>query len=179
MLPTPPDALEHLYTNPPNLGTETLSDLILHVNYTSREGGERLRHAAREASERELPGEGWCLFDLPHNFADAWEMFRRDRHDGRDCDKHEEREEDRCLSLRFGRNMFPFVPGRRELRIEKMALLFNRCEHCGCECPGECPCCMDPTPASYEIELERGYGREVERFRCVTSEGWPVLPGNG
>ena len=62
-------------------------------------------------------------------------------------------EDDRRLILRFTRNMFPFVPRDGELYIEKMALLFNRCEHCGCECPEECPCCMDPTPASYEVRI--------------------------
>jgi len=71
--------------------------------------------------------------------------------------------------------MFPFVPGHRELYIDELALLFNRCEHCGCECPGECPCCKDPAPAGYEIELERGHGKKEERFRCVLSEHWPGL----
>jgi hypothetical protein len=154
---------------------DTLSDLILHLNYTSREGGERLRAAAREAAERTLPGEGWCLFDIPHDFADAWELSKRKRHD-KDHRRNGEREEDeRRLALRFSRNMFPFVPGDHELYIEKMALLFNRCEHCRCECPGECPCCMDPVPASYEVELERGHGREEEHFRCMLSEHWPGL----
>jgi hypothetical protein len=161
---------------------DTLSDLIVHLNYTSREGGERLRHAAREAAGRKLPGEGWCLFDFRHDFADAWELFRRNWHDRNEHRDHEHREHDhdkrrdhehhehdeRCLALHFRRSMFPFVPGHRELYIEKLALLFNRCEHCSCKCPGECPCCMDPTPASYEIELERGHGREEQFFRCAS-----------
>ncbi len=158
---------------------ETLSDHILHLNYTSREGGARLRDAAREAAQHALPGDGWCLFDVRHDFADAWELFRRDcaEHQRGDDGEHrrDHRHEERHLALRFGRNMFPFVPGHRELYIEKMALLFDRCEHCGCECPGECPCCQDPTPAGYEIELERGHGREERRFHCVLSEDWPGL----
>lgn len=154
---------------------DTLSDVILHLNYTSREGGDRLRRAARETAQRELPGEGWCLFDVRHDFADAWELFRDcpngERRPGREHSEHHH--DHRRLPLRFGRNMFPFVPGDRELCIEKMVLLFNRCEHCGCECPGECPCCMDPTPASYEIELECRDNRKEERFRCVLSDHWP------
>jgi len=55
---------------------DTLSDVILHLNYTSREGGERLRHAAREAAEKSLPSAGWCLFDVQQDFPDAWELFR-------------------------------------------------------------------------------------------------------
>ena len=167
---------------------ETLSDLILHVNYTSRESGERTRQAARKAAERELPGQGWCLFDIPHDFADAWDLLNRDRrerghdhhdyhyHHRRDHDDHcREEEERRCLILRFGRNLFPFIPGERELYIEEMELLFNRCEHCGCECPQECPCCMDPTRARYEVELQSGRGREEQRFPCVLSKRWPGL----
>ena len=75
---------------------EQLSDVILNIGYTSREGGEGLRRAATEC---DLPGAGWCLFD--------------------------------------------FVPGHRELCIETMVLLYDRCTHCGCECPAECPCCAN------------------------------------
>jgi Tc toxin complex TcA C-terminal TcB-binding domain len=167
----------------------SLSDLILHLNYTSREGGEPLRRAASEAAERELPGEGWCFFDLRQDFSDAWELFRRncgDREGGRNDHKHRdqgdgqdhqhgEHREEPCLMLCLNRSMFPFEPGGRELNIEKMALLFNRCEHCGCECPEECPCCMDPTPASHDIRLESERRREHQRFRCPLSEHWPGL----
>jgi hypothetical protein len=180
---------------------DTLSDLVLHHNYTSREGGERLRHAAREAAENKLPGEGWCLFDIRHDFADAWELFvhdrrRADRQED-DCGRRHEddwrlrgegerghRDEDdyghRCedarrLSLRFTRNMFPFIPRDGELRIEEMELLFNRCEHCDCQCPGECPCCVDPTRASYEVKLEREHEEEEQYLKCVLSDQWPGL----
>ncbi len=162
---------------------ETLSDVILHLNYTSREGGERLREAARAASACRLPGEGWCLFDLKHDFADAWELFGRDHRDQRDGHdhrhhdhhEHDHHKEERRLALRFTRRMFPFIPGERELFIERMALFFNRCEHCFCECPGECGCCKDPTPATHEVELAYGHHREEERMRCVLSDHWPGL----
>ena len=145
---------------------ESLSDVVLHLNYTAREGGEKLRRAAREAAECDLPGDGWCLFDLRHDFADAWELFRR-QHQGEECHS-------RHLDLRFTRNMFPFVPGRRELFIGKMALFFDRPKHCSCKCPGECPCCIDPTPAHHELELKHR-GEDERRFSCVASEHWPHL----
>jgi hypothetical protein len=144
---------------------DSLSDVVMHLNYTSREGGERLRHEAREASACDLPGAGWCLFDLRHDFADAWELFRRRRHD------HEERHE-RSLDLRFTRAMFPFVPGMHELYIKSVALLFDRPEHCDCECPGECPCCADPSCTHHELLL-RHRGAKVRAFRCVASDEWP------
>lgn len=46
---------------------DSLSDVVMHLNYTSREGGELLRRAARAASARDLPGAGWRLFDLRTN----------------------------------------------------------------------------------------------------------------
>jgi hypothetical protein len=162
---------------------DTLSDIILHLNYTSREGGERLRHAAREAAEGELPGEGWCFFDLCHDFADAWELFHPGCRDHRRhcdnarhpaCEHRNQHDEDRSLILRFSRRHVPVVPGHRELSIEKMAPLFDHCEHCGFECPGECPCCADPTPATYEVEWGPGHGKH-QRFPCVLSDHWPGL----
>ncbi len=144
---------------------DSLSDVVVHLNYTAREGGENLRRAAREAAECDLPGNGWCLFDLRHDFADSWELFHQRREKNHDENK-------RHLDMRFRRSMFPFVPGDRELFIKKMALFFDRPEHCGCKCPGECPCCADPTRAHHELELK--YRQEDEhRFSCVTSMHWP------
>jgi hypothetical protein len=140
---------------------DTLSDVVLNLSYTSREGGEVLRRAARESCACDLPGKGWRLFDVRHDFADAWELFRR-------SERHE-----RILNLEFSRRLFPFVPGDRELFIEDVAILFDRPQHCGCECPQECPCCSDPSPSHWEITLRSRHGeRQVE---CVDGEDWPQL----
>jgi Tc toxin complex TcA C-terminal TcB-binding domain len=146
---------------------DSLSDVVMHLNYTAREGGDVLRRAAREASECDLPGAGWCLFDLQHDFADAWELFRRQHRDEHDPHK-------RQFDLRFTRNMFPFVPGDRELYICKMALFYDRPRHCGCDCPSECPCCSDPSCTHQELVL-RHRGAEERPFTCVSSDEWPDL----
>ena len=102
---------------PPNnnyFELDTLSDLIVNLNYTAREGGELLRRAATEAAERRLPGDGWCFFDVRHEFPDAWQLFRDS------C-----RDNGRKLRLRFSRKMFPFIPGHREIAITAVALLFE------------------------------------------------------
>jgi hypothetical protein len=177
---------------------DSLSDVVLNINYTAREGGEALRRAARAATECDLPGAGWCLFDLRHDFADAWELFRRqeqgdeegygnrNEHEpeherGREHEHERERERERereqrhrrHFALDFRRGMFPFVPGERELFIETMVLLFDRPEHCGCECPAECPCCSNLACTQQELEL-RGAGlREERKFRCMADEEWP------
>jgi hypothetical protein len=68
--------------------------------------------------------------------------------------------------------MFPFVPGMHELYIKSMALLFDQPEHCDCECPGECPCCADPSCSHHDLLLRRRGAKERE-FRCEASEEWP------
>ena len=145
---------------------DTLSDLILHLNYTSREGGERLRQAARQAAECKLPGAGWCLFDVRHDFPDAWELFRSSQHD--DCGA-------RQLRLRFGRKMFPFIPGHREIRIDKMALFFETFAKPERECPGECNCVEERKRNGYRIGFTHGRDCEEASICCVASMDWPEL----
>ena len=54
---------------------DTLTDTIVNLNYTAREGGDSLRHAANETIGRKLPGDGWSFFDVRHEFPDAWSFF--------------------------------------------------------------------------------------------------------
>ena len=150
---------------------DSLGDVVLQLNYTSREGGEVLRRAAREASACDLPGAGWCLFDLRHDFADAWDRFEAPHHDNHN---HHHDRHGRELELRFTRSMFPFVPGHRDLYICKMVLLFERPGHCGCECPSECPCCSDPARTHQELTL-RHHGMKERQFTCMADEDWPRL----
>ena len=42
----------------------TLTDVVMILNYTSRDGGEDLRIAANETAQRHLPGAGWSFFDI-------------------------------------------------------------------------------------------------------------------
>jgi hypothetical protein len=161
---------------------ETLTDLIVNVNLTSREGGEPLRRAASEAAQKHLPGSGWCLFDVRHDFPDAWQLLRNScsGEDGRGA----------RLGLRIDRKMFPFIPGGRELVITGMAILFGAWERDGdrsCDrTPGECPCPQEGKPASRVLEFcHRTHDRHDDRtddrhdaalrISCLTSEEWPDL----
>lgn len=119
---------------------DTLTDVIMRVSYTAREGGTRLRAAATAAACCRLPGDGLRLFDVCHEFPDSWPelrlrgQWRDDPHHYRDNDPHHHREEDRNhyrgdwyerrLRLGFGQRMFPFVPGRRVRWIDRLVLLF-------------------------------------------------------
>jgi Tc toxin complex TcA C-terminal TcB-binding domain len=60
---------------------DTLSDVVLNLNYTAREGGAMLRRAASESAECYLREGRWGFFDVRHEFPDAWQLFRdRDGH---------------------------------------------------------------------------------------------------
>ena len=156
---------------------DTLSDVIVHLNYTSREGGERLRHAAKEAAEKRLPGAGWCLFDVSHDFPDAWELSRTNHDEKQQGDHQRGDKRTRHLNLKFGRDLFPFIPGHRELRIDKMALLFDTCEKPDRDCcAGECACGEDKIRACWRVGFKghRGECEEIE-ICCAASEDWSDL----
>jgi hypothetical protein len=136
----------------------TLSDLMLRLNFTAREGGTLLRRAANVSAQRHLPGDGWCFFDVRHEFPDAWQLFL-------DASKREERS--RCLKLRLDRKMFPFVPGAGELWITQIAILFDADPETDaeCNCPDieGCPCPHRAEPARQVIEFFRECEEHYER----------------
>jgi hypothetical protein len=58
---------------------ETVSDIVLHFNYTAREGGMALRQTASGAAQRHLPGDGIRFFNVTHEFPDSWRgVFSRE-----------------------------------------------------------------------------------------------------
>ncbi|MEU0988143.1 neuraminidase-like domain-containing protein [Streptomyces sp. NPDC005953] len=134
---------------------DTVSDVVLHLNYTAREGGDVLRSAAEESSRRRLPGSGVRYFDVRYDMTAAWQDFRSGRrgehhqwsgpagtdspgdHQGPD-DRHGPGDRHgpvgRELALRLGRSMFPFLPGGRDVRLTSVEIFF---ETVGVATPGE------------------------------------------
>ena len=149
---------------------ETLSDAILRLSYTAREGGERLRRAANEAAQRHLPGDGWRFLDVRHEFPDAWQLFRDSMKAGRN---------ERRLRLWLDRKLFPFIPGSCEINIEKLAIVFgwHDCEDHLRPQVGGCPCPQDGMPARHVVEFTRGHDEHDDAIEvsCVASEDWPHL----
>ena len=115
---------------------DTLSDVILHMNYTAREGGDVLRAAANEAAHCHAR-HGWSLFDVRHEFPDAWQLLQSAR--------RRDREGDRLLTLSLTRRLFPFMPCDRAVTVTRIAMLFETPEsrEYAC-CRGEFACCGDP-----------------------------------
>jgi hypothetical protein len=82
----------------------TVSDLILHIRYTARQGGDLLGDAAI-AELKEALGEAQTsglalLFSLRHDFPDAWSQFASGSED---------------LQLELTKSLFPYMVQDREL----------------------------------------------------------------
>jgi hypothetical protein len=54
---------------------DTISDVVLHLRYTARDGGEALGAAALDAVRAALPTAGTVLLDLQHAFPSEWHRF--------------------------------------------------------------------------------------------------------
>ena len=117
-----------------------------------------LRRAASEVAQDKLPDAGLCFFDLKHDLPDAWHRLQSG---------HADASSPRQLSLRLSRNMFPYLPGDRELHIHHLELLF--------EAPGAEP------SAHHSIEFLIGDAArdprqcEVQTVECIASADWPGL----
>ncbi len=149
---------------------DTLSDVVLHLNYTAREGGDVLRAAAAEDARCRLPGNGLRLIDMRRDLSDAWYGLQRkvERDRGREDDDEDEGEWNRRLDLRLSDAMFPFVPGRRTRWVEGLQLFF--------EAPG-----ADPStnyvvrfePAEHEHDHDEPCDCDRIDVHCVAASEWP------
>ncbi|KAH6845653.1 insecticidal toxin complex protein [Chaetomium sp. MPI-CAGE-AT-0009] len=57
---------------------DSLSDLVLHINYTAREGGDEFARESSAAAQRFLPGGGWRFFDVRHELPEVWNVVRKE-----------------------------------------------------------------------------------------------------
>lgn len=131
---------------------ESLSDVILHLNYTSREGDPLLRRAANEVAQNHLPADGWSFFDVRSDFPNAWQLFR---------DSLRRQDEVHSLDIALPQNLFPFIPGKPKQFLSQIALVFEteNCERGGCT----------------HVEIVAGDELECDEIRCVPAKDWPSL----
>ena len=148
----------------------TLTDTVITLNYTAREGGDLLRRAANASARRHTPGDGWHFFDVRHEFPDAWQFFRNHGNDEHAAKR---------MTFQLTRRMFPFIPGGHDLTIDKLAIVFGPAGGAPCGCPdtGECPCQPPCEPAVREIGFT---GRHIDPceeadVRCFAGQKWPGL----
>jgi ssRNA-specific RNase YbeY (16S rRNA maturation enzyme) len=152
----------------------TLTDTVLHLDYTAREGGDLLRRAASAAAGGKLPGDGWSFFDVRHDFPDAWELFHRPvAHEGGRRD----------LTLQVRRKFFPYLPHNPPLRVTRLMLLFETADLP--VRPPEPPCCCPEREAfgAHVVTFRAGTARaeasrdgsDVGRLICRAAAEWPRM----
>jgi hypothetical protein len=141
----------------------TITDLVMHLRYTSREGGDVLRAAAAEAARFALPDAGLRLLDVKMELPDQWHRFI-----GQPADHP------KVLDLSLDRDLFQFLPGQPDLRVRRMEILLSAPD---ARQDGVCH------PARLTVELARGevHGSAVafegpaQLIDCVASTEEPGL----
>jgi hypothetical protein len=141
---------------------DSLSDVVLHLNYTSREGGDVLRAAANELAQARLPGAGVRFFNVRNEMPDAWARFQAGQPDPTAA---------RDLDVRLSRQMFPFLQGRKPIAVRRLELLF--------EAPGADPAAHHPVLYLGPEHAEHGgnarCGCHAWTVECAASAEWPGL----
>ncbi|KAH8598521.1 hypothetical protein B0O99DRAFT_669787 [Bisporella sp. PMI_857] len=139
---------------------DSLSDFVIHLSYTAREGGPLLRRVANKSAQCHLPGDGVRFFDIRHEFPTLWASAFARRHDPRNS-KHNRKHENR-ISLQFSRRGFPFLTGRRSITLSNLHLYVEVDKHC-------------TLGGHFPVHFQGvGECKEDKKFTCVST---PTVPG--
>lgn len=57
---------------------DSLSDLLMHVNFTAREGGPEFARESNALAQSHVPGDGWRFLDVRHEMPEVWNVVRKD-----------------------------------------------------------------------------------------------------
>ena len=91
---------------------DTISDVVLSLKYTARDGGEVLRQAAGKALREMLSDADQQpvarIFSLRHEFPNAWHRFLAGSEAG----------PDRTLTAEIGKERFPFIFRDRQIALD-------------------------------------------------------------
>lgn len=63
--------------SPDQFDFDSLSDVILHINFTAREGGPEFQRRRQEIAQKHLPADGLRFFDMRHEMQEAWSVLKR------------------------------------------------------------------------------------------------------
>ena len=137
---------------------DSLSDVVMHVTYTSREGGTELRRAAEGAVCGRSVGDGVRFVDVKGDMGEAYrDAFGPgswgDHGYGSECEEDGESKKTE-LKLAFKKNMFPYTHGARyrDVWIKRVHVFMEVMEdthYPACSCSSN-PCECQPSG------LERG-----------------------
>ncbi|KAK3192711.1 hypothetical protein K4F52_001065 [Lecanicillium sp. MT-2017a] len=68
---------------------DSLSDLVMHVNYTAREGGPDYRKNCQELAQKHLSENRLRFFDIKHEMPEVWSIIRQDE-ECKECKREKE-----------------------------------------------------------------------------------------
>lgn len=91
----------------------TISDVILHLRYTARDGGDTLRQAASDAVQAALPQGGVQIFDLRGEFPTEWYRFLYPDTAG----------SEQALQIPLSNEHFPFLVRSKTINVTSIELL--------------------------------------------------------
>lgn len=91
----------------------TLSDVILHLRYTARDGGQPFKDAVTTAVLQNLPSAALLLVSAREQFPDAWHRFLHPTADDVNA----------VLTLPLPESQLPFLPGTGALVITQLKVL--------------------------------------------------------
>ncbi|KAF2464646.1 insecticidal toxin complex protein [Lindgomyces ingoldianus] len=57
---------------------DSLSDLVMHIKFTAREGGPEFAREGNELAQRHTPGDGLRFFDVRHEMPEVWRVLRKE-----------------------------------------------------------------------------------------------------
>jgi hypothetical protein len=96
---------------------DTISDVIIKLNYTAREGGDNLKKVAKEAMQKMIKEKSPLarLFSVKHEFSSEWYRFLHPA----------EGATAQPLNLDFSLERFPFQFRGKKLEISKVEIFLN------------------------------------------------------
>ena len=106
---------------------------------------------------------------MRHEFPDAWQLL---------LDTSRETAPGKWLRLRLDRRHFPFIPGGREIWLDKIAILFGGLDRHEAERlqTQECPCPEPGVLAHRDIAFDQDHEHRGKKIvRCFAGRSWPDL----
>jgi hypothetical protein len=93
----------------------SISDVILHLKYTARDGGETLKQAAKLAADLAVPKSGVRAFSIKHEFSVDWNKFLHPP----------DQQTDQTLTINVNNDRFPFQFREKIFQVKKLEILLK------------------------------------------------------
>ncbi|UVI32917.1 Tc toxin subunit A-related protein [Paenibacillus spongiae] len=144
---------------------KAVSDVVMHVHYTARDGGAALASAARGGLQTILPQQGVRIFNMKQEFPSEWYRFLHPVQQGAD----------QQLNVTFEGKHVPFFDRNKEVRVTAL--------HVIAPCKGDTGYTLSFLPPSaagmdtMTLAQDYSYGTAHHGEKAFASGSEPVLKG--